>query len=233
MISICATRFAEHAFNQQYATVSTGANIRRFRKSRGWTILQLANAVDSDVGNISRLERDVQGYSKEMLKKIAEALGVKVSDLFDDDSNIELEPELVDFVPVRRCTLQLSAGITGFAIQYENHDQPPIYFRKDWLTGRGIRPESLVAVKVSGQSMEPGLFDGDMVVVHTADHIAVDGEVYAVNFEGELVIKRLKRDGGEWWLASDNADKSRYPDKRCNDGVFLVGRVIHKQSERI
>lgn len=50
------------------------------------TILQLATAINSDVGNISRLERNKQGYSENTLLKIASALGVQVADLFLDSS---------------------------------------------------------------------------------------------------------------------------------------------------
>jgi hypothetical protein len=43
----------------------------------------------------------------------------------------------------------------------------------------------------------------------------------------------MKRYGGEWWLASDNDDKRRYPDKRVGEGELLLGRVVCKSSERI
>lgn len=59
-----------------------GTKIREIRKSKGMTILDLATAINSDVGNISRLERNVQGYSENTLVKIASALGVTVSELF-------------------------------------------------------------------------------------------------------------------------------------------------------
>ena len=91
----------------------------------------------------------------------------------------------------------------------------------------------LLALKVQGASMETGLYDGDTVVVNLADTTPLDGEVFAFNFEGECVIKRLKRDAGEWWLTSDNPDKRRFPDKRCTDGVQVLGRIVFKQSERI
>jgi phage repressor protein C with HTH and peptisase S24 domain len=82
--------------------------------------------------------------------------------------------------------------------------------------------------------MEPSLHEGDTVVINTADTTPKDGEVFALNYEGESVIKRLVRDAGDWWLASDNADKRAYPNKRWVDGLsFIVGRVVHKQSERI
>lgn len=138
-----------------------------------------------------------------------------------------------DLVSVRRVKFKLQAGVQGYAIEVDNGDGPPIFFRQDWLISRGLKAEKLVAIKVAGQSMEPGLFDGDLVVINTADATPADGEPFAVNYEGEMGIKRLKRDAGEWWLASDNQDKRRYPDKRCNGDVQLIGRVIYKQSERV
>jgi len=138
-----------------------------------------------------------------------------------------------DLVSIRRVRFKLQAGVQGYAIEVDNGNAPPVFFRKDWLESRGYRSESLMAVKVAGASMEPGLFDGDLVVVNTADTTPADGEPFAVNYEGEMGVKRLKRDAGEWWLASDNQDKRRYPDKRCNGDVQLIGRVIYKQSERV
>ena len=78
-----------------------GTKIRALRKQKGLTILQLATAIDSDVGNISRLERNIQGYSESTLTKIAAALGVTVADLFSDTTTQQQDDnvEFVGFVP--------------------------------------------------------------------------------------------------------------------------------------
>lgn len=138
-----------------------------------------------------------------------------------------------DYLGVRRGTIRLSAGVTGFAVDYENHDAPPIFFRREWFSTNGYIPDKLIALRVQGNSMEPGLYDGDTVVVNTADSTPSDGDVFAINYEGELAIKRLKRDAGEWWIASDNQDRRRYPDKRCGEQAFIIGRIVYKGSERI
>lgn len=135
---------------------------------------------------------------------------------------------------IRSVKLRLTGGISGYGIEPEEADGLPIFFRADWMAERGYKPYELLALKVKGSSMEPSLHPGDMVVINTADTTPKDGEVYAVNYEGESVVKRLVRDGGTWWLASDNPDQRRYQRKEWVDGSsFLVGRVIHKQSERI
>jgi phage repressor protein C with HTH and peptisase S24 domain len=135
---------------------------------------------------------------------------------------------------IRRVRFKLSAGASGFEVDYlSNGDGTPIVFRKDWYDSRGLRPEALFAVRVSGSSMEPKLYEGDTVVVNTADTTPKDGEVFAINYEGELVIKRLERDAGQWWMRSDNPDQSRFPRKACTTDAIVIGRIVHKQSEHI
>lgn len=138
-----------------------------------------------------------------------------------------------DFVAIKRVDFKLSAGVTGFSIEYLNGDRAPIFFRRDWIEKRGYKPESLHALPIAGQSMETSMYEGDIVVVNVDDTKPVDGEVFAVNYEGELVIKRMIREGGIWYLASDNPDKRRFPNKACHEDCFIIGRVVYKQSERI
>jgi phage repressor protein C with HTH and peptisase S24 domain len=139
-----------------------------------------------------------------------------------------------DIAEIRKVKIRLSAGIAGFSIDPETGDGNPIFFRQDWLDQKGYKAEKLLAVGVRGPSMEPSLFAGDIVVINVADAEPRDGDVYAVNYEGEYVIKRLTRNAGKWWLTSDNPDKRRFPDKECaDDSCILVGRVIYKQSERV
>jgi hypothetical protein len=139
-----------------------------------------------------------------------------------------------EYPAIRRVSLRLSAGMTGFVVEHEEDDGEMIVFKRGWYDRNGYIPEKLIAIKVKGQSMEPGLFDGDTVVVNTNDTKPKDGEVFAVNYEGEAVIKRLERDMNQWFLSSDNPDKARYARKRCEGGsCIIIGRIVHKQSERI
>lgn len=139
-----------------------------------------------------------------------------------------------NFPAIRRVQLNLQAGILGYSIDLLEDDGRPIYFSADWLIARGYKPENLIALKVAGESMEPGLHSGDMVVINTADTTPSDGHVFAINYEGEPVIKRMVRDVGSWWLHSDNLDQRRFSKKECvGQGCLVIGKVIHKQSEHI
>lgn len=138
-----------------------------------------------------------------------------------------------EYSAVKRVRFKLSAGVSGYEVEYLTEHLAPIYFRRDWLKARGLGADKLLAVEIIGQSMEPSLFEGDVVVINTADTVPQDGEPFAANYDGELVIKRLKKDVGEWFLSSDNQDKRRFPDKRCDERTILIGKVVYKQSERV
>ena len=93
--------------------------------------------------------------------------------------------------------------------------------------------EHLGERRVGAGVVDEGEGHGDTVVVNTEDNQPFDGAVFAVNYEGELVIKRLVRDAGQWWLSSDNPNQAAYPRKICDAGSVILGRIVHKQSERI
>lgn len=220
------------------------------------TLNQLAAEVGSDVGNISRLERDQQGYSDQTINRIASALNVPLAALFadDDEQRARLmsqdavrgapagtyepvdvaepgDPRLTVIPEVR---LRLTAGISGVEVEPEPFDGSRTTVGTDWIEKRGYRRDKLIAVRIRGESMEPSLYEGDLVVVNLADTRPVAGEVYAVNYEGEPVIKRLTRDAGQWWLTSDHHDQRKHYRRRCEgEECIIVGRVVKKESERI
>jgi len=151
----------------------------------------------------------------------------------NDRFEIDLENN-PDFPAVKKVNLRVSAGITGFGVEPCTGDDSLIVFRADWYQSRRLKPDNLLALKVSGASMEPNLYDGDVVVMNRADTELKDGEVFVFNLDGEVVIKRAVRDGGQWWLDSDNQDKTRFTRKACPDGICIpLGKVIHRQTERI
>ncbi|MFA9439436.1 XRE family transcriptional regulator [Uliginosibacterium sp. sgz301328] len=207
------------------------------RNARGWSQEKLADEANVSQGTIGHLESG-RNESSRKLAQIAQALGVDAAWLATgkgkphhlSDSATEPASLEAEIVPIRRAELKLSAGAHGFGVEYMTGEGRPIYFRADWLRTHGYRPDRLLAMLVSGPSMEPTLYDGDIVVINLDDTRLEDGAAYAANYEGLAVIKRLKRDGGEWWLASDNTDKRRFPDKRCTEDVTIVGRAIYKQS---
>lgn len=138
-----------------------------------------------------------------------------------------------EYPAIRRVKIKISAGITGYGIEPFEEDHAPIVFHRSWYENNGYDPDKLLAIKVSGASMEPGLYDGDWVVVNTADSTPRDGIAFALSYDGEVVVNRLFRSEETWVAASDNHDKRIYRDRPLNGDTFVIGRIVHKQSERI
>jgi phage repressor protein C with HTH and peptisase S24 domain len=137
------------------------------------------------------------------------------------------------FTHIPKVKLRLSAGITGFEVEPEDYDGSTTAVPTGWIQRNGYSRDKLIAIHVKGESMEPTVYDGDLVVLNTADTEPVDGGVYAINYEGEPLIKRMERDAGQWWLKSDNLDQRKHGRKVCQgDACILVGRVVRKESTR-
>jgi transcriptional regulator with XRE-family HTH domain len=64
-----------------------GKRLRDLRKSRGLSQEALAWKADSELSQISRMERGIINAGLSQVFKIAEALEVPVKDLFDFDAN--------------------------------------------------------------------------------------------------------------------------------------------------
>ena len=64
--------------------MSLGSNIRNLRKLRNVTLQQLAQQIEADAGNLSRIERGELGISETLLRKIASALETTPAQLYTE-----------------------------------------------------------------------------------------------------------------------------------------------------
>jgi phage repressor protein C with HTH and peptisase S24 domain len=137
------------------------------------------------------------------------------------------DPALVQIPKVK---LKLAAGVSGFGIEPEYYDGSTTTVPRGWLARKGLDKDKLIAFYVTGDSMETTFSDGDLVIVDTADTRPVSGDIYAINFEGEPVIKRLVKDFGRWWLVSDNADQRKYHKVSLQDDTSkIIGKVVRAE----
>jgi len=209
----------------------------------GLSAAQVAKETGKTPGAVSQwLSGTVKGLKAETAQAIAKATGVDAYWLITGDGPmppthrpapvaIDLDNNL-EWPAVRRVSVKAQAGVTGYAIEAVE-DLPPIVFRADWYKLHGYRPERLMALRVAGESMVPSLWPDDLIVVNTEATTPKDGTAMLVTYYGEVTVKRLQRDAGEWWLASDNPDQRRYARKLCDESTVIVGEVVYKQSERV
>jgi transcriptional regulator with XRE-family HTH domain len=71
------------ALSPRNADLKVGARLRTLRRERGLTIEQIASAAGLTKGFISQLERDTTTPSISSLARICDALGVRMSDVFE------------------------------------------------------------------------------------------------------------------------------------------------------
>lgn len=129
-----------------------------------------------------------------------------------------------DVVPIKRVSLTLQAGIMGFETSQMFEDGGTLDLPARWVEENDLVPHCLMAINVKGDSMVPLLYEKDIVVINIADTKKVSGGVYAINFNGEAVVKRLRYEGREWYLESENTEHQR---RMCRGSeCIIVGRVV-------
>lgn len=206
---------------------------------------EVARALNASPQTINNWE--VRGMSKAGMLNAQSVIGCSATWLASGEGQMTLGPigrgqmrvvavdhDDPDFVQIPMVKLRLQAGVSGFQTELDKDEDGTLGVRRTWLDRSGFYPANLVAIQVRGESMEPSLYEDDIVVINTADKRPVDGAVYAINYEGEAIIKRLARDAGEWWLTSDNPDQRKHHRKVCRgDACIIIGRIVRKESDRI
>jgi len=134
-------------------------------------------------------------------------------------------------VPIRKVKLKLRAGVAGYTTEPMLEDGGVLHMPLSLIEKNRLVPHHLIAFPVKGCSMEPMLFEDDLVVIDTSDNQPRDRELYAVNFDGEACIKQLLKSGGQWYLNSLNPDfgKVNVRSGQCN----IVGRVVYQPGRMV
>ena len=88
----------------------------------------------------------------------------------------------------------------------------------------GGNPKHIYLLYVAGASMEPTLYNRDMIAIDVSKTEAVNG-LYVVRIDNELYVKRIKFTSKSAVLISDNPE---YPPitAQYNDNFELIGRVV-------
>lgn len=131
-----------------------------------------------------------------------------------------------DFVQIPRYDIAASAG-HGSVIDGETTNGS-YAFNRSWIERRGLSAKSLAVVSVSGDSMLPDLYDGDLILVDQDQTAPRDGYMYAVRYSDDLFVKRMQRLPGERALLL--SANSGYPpiliDNDGPDSCAVIGRVV-------
>ena len=159
--------------------------------------------------------------------------GLSIEDFFIVPKSLRTT-KVANPVYIRKVRLRQSAQGNKSGVHPDEKTGEEIYLAKEWLRSHGYDDQTLIAFSMMGESMAPSLYAGDTIVVNIADRQPLDGEVFVLNYENKVVVSRLIRDAGRWWLCSDSFEQRRFPRKLYSErDCSVIGRVVYKLSEKI
>ncbi len=145
-------------------------------------------------------------------------LRARVGQVATDGLTDETEPDAKP-IPVHR--LQTAAGSGAFDL--DETVKTYAYFRSEWLFRKGLAADRCNIIGVAGESMEPTLPDGCVILVDRNRTKRYRGHIFVVRTEDGLVVKRAGKDeGGGWQLVSDHPEWKPQP---WPDGAEVIGEV--------
>ncbi len=187
----------QSAFSQ-YATGKVPLNVE--------ALLKLAKALNFDAGEVSsRLLSTVASVHPERIQQSAKLGSIET---WDDETPLDDDEVYVPFLH----EVELAAGSGRFAIEESANSR--LRFNKKDLRQNGVQFSNAKCVKVGGNSMVPVLRDGATVGVNVGKNSLsdiVDGEMYAINHNGQLRVKQVYRIPIGIRLRSFNRDE--HPDE--------------------
>lgn len=137
------------------------------------------------------------------------------------------------FARIAKYDVELSAG-HGASIGDEAQNGF-LYFRKDWLERKELDEKNLCVVYVKGHSMEPTICDKEVILVDTSEYYTHrenvdDGFIYAINLDGEAMVKRLFKKPGGGLIVRSDSPSPQYKDMILEgpdlDYLRIIGRAI-------
>ncbi|MBF0182785.1 MAG: helix-turn-helix transcriptional regulator [Magnetococcales bacterium] len=227
-----------------------GLRLCRRRKELGWSQEELARRVGySGQSAIREIEAGkVRNPGK--LLDLAKVLQVRAEWLADGQGEMRLSSEeqtqrlwvertqahpyalqeeaeafmSAHFTLVPRYAVQASAG-PGLEVQSEQIVDH-LAFKTEWLrAAMGLDPHKLALITARGDSMEPAIGDGDLLLLDMRELRTLDPSIYVVRMEQSLVAKRLQRlTDGRIRIQSDNPFYSAeevYPHE-----IHILGRIV-------
>ena len=187
--------------------MSVGERIQSLLLERGISQNKLAKKAQISQSGLSSIISGSVSPKENTLQAIASALGCTVSELLGVGSAgfVNLHHASIPIVGEIACGVPITAqeNVIGYA------DLP-----------EGVRAD--FALKCKGDSMTPTFHDGDFVLIRQQPEVE-DGQIAAVDLDGEATLKHVYRQSEGLLLVADN---KRYAPIFARDNVRIYGLAV-------
>jgi phage repressor protein C with HTH and peptisase S24 domain len=166
---------------------------------------------------------------------ICEALGLElyIGPPRQDPDEPLVDRDDEDLEMIRRFDVAVGAGHGAPVL--DEIEREPLAFRRDWLLRQGIKPARAALLKARGPSMEPLIWDGDLVMIDR-DRVRIPvarpgrdnaHDFWVVRRDGELLVKDVERPDEQTVILSSMNPRYRPTTVRLDAGTDfeVIGRV--------
>jgi len=155
-------------------------------------------------------------------RKLAQFFGISEAELGGgEEKSSDSGGEWVDLA---RLSVRASAGPGAMAAAEVPFDT--FRFSRRWLRQQGLDPAMLSAIRVSGDSMEPLLRDGDEILVDRSPQPFREG-IHVLRMGDVLHVKRVQA-GPPGRVRLISANPAYEPVKVALEEIDVIGRVVWK-----
>ena len=182
-------------------------------------------ASQSELASVLNLNRSAVSRAKQR-GHVPERWISRLCELFalDPEWITEGIQQIERFMEVPVVTAKLGAGGGSHVVDAEVRGH--LGFRSDWLHRKG-RPEHMVLMQVIGDSMIPGIREGDYVLIDQSQQEVYAGGIYALGLEETIMVKRLEKYPHELLILSDNPKYTPITLRGDEiETVRIIGRVV-------
>lgn len=144
---------------------------------------------------------------------------------------LRVEEPTAGYANIPLYDVRARAGNNGAHIEGEKQVNE-LAFREDWIRRElRVSPKDLRLIHVEGDSMEPDLRSGDIILVDHTDTAARREGVYVIRMDNALLVKALQRlPGGVIKVTSRNPAYDPFSvnaiDVESSDDFSIIGRVV-------
>lgn len=198
-----------------------GEYLKEIREKRDMSLRKVEMLTNINYSHLSLIENGLRNVTPALLKTLAKIYRVDYLDLYEkagyiDLANYERSHNASPSIPL------LGFVKAGYNLLAEEN-------LLGFVEADIKNPEEHFALKVKGDSMQPVLFEDDIVIVHQQNDVE-NGQVAVVLIEDEATIKKVVKYDNYIELVAYN---SYYPPKRVDKGFKIMGRVIEARIKKI